>query len=83
MKKLISGLVLAMASSLCFAQGVVGTGVGGSTNVVAGGAAAGAGGAAGAGAVIATNTVLITTGVVAAGMVAAGGKTETTATHAP
>lgn len=80
MKKVISGLVLAMASTFCFAQGVVGTGTGGTTNV-AGGPAAGAGAGAGAGTVIATNTVLIVAGAIAAGMIVAGSKSETTTTH--
>jgi hypothetical protein len=78
MKKLALGLILAALSSGVFAQGAE---VAGTTNVVAGGSAAGAGEALGAGTVVTTNAVLVTAGVVVAGVVSAGTKTETTTSH--
>lgn len=78
MKKLALGLIFAALSSGVFAQGAE---VAGTTNVVAGGSAAGAGQALGAGTLLTTNAVLVTAGVVSAGAVAAGSKTETTTSH--
>jgi len=78
MKKLALGLILAALSAGVFAQGAE---VAGTTNVVAGGSAAGAGEALGAGALISTNAALITAGVLSAGAVAAGSKATTTTSH--
>lgn len=81
MKKLALGLVLAALSAGFYAQGAEEVGVAGTTNVVAGGSAAGAGEAVGAGALISTNAALIAAGVVAAGAVAAGSNAGSTTTH--
>jgi hypothetical protein len=81
MKKLALGLTIAALFAGSYAQGAEEVGVAGTTNVVAGGSAAGAGDALGAGALVSTNAVLITAGVLAAGAVAAGSKAESTTTH--
>ena len=73
------GLVLAVFLTGAIAQGA--EPVGGTTNVVAGGSAAGAGEAFGVGALISTNAALIAAGVLSAGPVAAGSKTQTTTSH--
>lgn len=78
MKKLALGLILAALSSTVLVEGAE---VAGTSNVVAGGSAAGAGQPLGAGALISTNAALITAGVLSAVAVAAGSKTETTTSH--
>ena len=79
MKKLALGLIFAALSAGAFAQNT--ESVGGTSNVVAGGSAAGAGETAGAGALLTANTVIITAGALVAGAVVAGSKTETTTSH--
>ena len=77
MNKIALGLIIAAFSTGAFAQGVVG----GTTNVVAGGASVGGGAAVGGAVTAATNAALIAAGVITAGGIAAGSKTETATTH--
>lgn len=77
MKKMALGAILMAFAGGALAQGAVG----GTTNVVAGGASVGGGAAVGGAAVITTNAALITAGVITAGGIAAGSKTETATTH--